>query len=148
MRCQITDEDAIVWVEDPERFDYVREWRIPTAQRRNPITAKRLGLDGRVVGYTTLRRDAPNAGQNGLFYRRIFWVKPYDRSENPDDVYKTGTPAEGVDPRTLAPGVEGQLTDRAWNGRRDHAHNEMHRESAEAIRRRQWNWEQPPLPWD
>jgi hypothetical protein len=27
-------------------------------------------------------------------------------------------------------------------------HEAMHRESAEAIRRGQWNVEQPPLPWD
>ncbi len=106
-------EDGIVWLEDPERFDYVRESRTycGTRHRRPPKHA----LDaGRMVGYSTL---APNtralAGAPGCFERRVFWVKHYDRSEDPDGVYRTGVPAEGVDPRTVRPNELGDLTERA-----------------------------------
>ncbi|GHF56250.1 hypothetical protein GCM10010504_25520 [Streptomyces griseus] len=52
----------------------------------------------------------------GRFIRRVFWVKEYDRSEQPDGTYGTAAPSEAVDPRTVAPGVWGELTERAWGG--------------------------------
>lgn len=54
----------------------------------------------------------------GYFLRRAFWLKLYDRALLPDGPYRTGTPAEGVHPRTVRPGVAGEVTDRAFYGRR------------------------------
>lgn len=110
--AELRHEDGIVWLEDIERFDYVREHVVTSAAtRRRPIP---WDGPGRRVGYSVLAAKAPNNGQPGMFTRRIFWVKDYDRSEDPGGIYKTGTPSEGVDPRTVQPGVPGQLTDRAW----------------------------------
>ncbi|MFI9190476.1 DUF6009 family protein [Streptomyces californicus] len=51
-----------------------------------------------------------------MFTRRVFWVKEHDRSEQPDGAYSSGAPSEAVDPRTVAPRVCGELTERAWGG--------------------------------
>ncbi|NJP98907.1 hypothetical protein HCN51_57465 [Nonomuraea sp. FMUSA5-5] len=47
------------------------------------------------------------------FLRRVFWVKPHDRSEDPGGIYAHDCPTEAVDPRTVAPGQEGYVTIRA-----------------------------------
>ncbi|MFF3620344.1 DUF6009 family protein [Streptomyces sp. NPDC002467] len=69
---------------------------------------------GRRVGYSVLKSDAPSGDTPGRFVRRVFRVKDYDRSEQPDGTYKRSAPSEAVDPRTVAPGVWGELTERAW----------------------------------
>ncbi|MFD7017988.1 DUF6009 family protein [Streptomyces sp. NPDC059928] len=107
-------EERIVWTEDIDGFDYVRETLTTEASTRaRPVPWHGAG---RRVGYATLKRDAPSNDSPGRFTRRIFWVKEHDRSERPDGVYKTATPSEGVDPRTVAPGVWGDITERAWGG--------------------------------
>ncbi|AZM89012.1 transcription factor [Streptomyces sp. W1SF4] len=113
----IGHEDDIVWTEDVESFDYVRETVVDNAgTRRRPVSWR--GHAGRRVGYAVLKQDAPNSdGAPGMFSRRVFWVKEHDRSEQPDGVYSTGAPTEAVDPRTVAPGVWGELTERAWGGK-------------------------------
>ncbi|WTA32210.1 DUF6009 family protein [Streptomyces chartreusis] len=40
--------------------------------------------------------------------------KEHDRSEQPNGMYRSSVPAEAVDPRTVAPGVWGEVTERAW----------------------------------
>ncbi|MFJ4939453.1 DUF6009 family protein [Streptomyces pseudovenezuelae] len=108
----IQHEQRIVWTEDIDAFDYVRESLTTEAgTRARPVPWHGAG---RRVGYSTLKRDAPSNDSPGRFTRRIFWVKEHDRSEHPSGVYKTGTPSEGIDPRTVAPGVWGELTERAW----------------------------------
>ncbi|MFJ2610230.1 DUF6009 family protein [Streptomyces sp. NPDC087425] len=112
--ADIQHEERIVWTEDMDGFDYVRETLTTEAgTRARPVPWHGAG---RRVGYSTLKRDAPNNDSPGQFTRRIFWVKEHDRSERPDGVYKTATPSEGVDPRTVAPGVWGDITERAWGG--------------------------------
>ncbi|MFD7403422.1 DUF6009 family protein [Streptomyces sp. NPDC059866] len=69
---------------------------------------------GRRVGYAVLRADAQSGAVPGKYVRRVFWVKEHDRSEQPDGLYKTSAPSGAVDPRTVAPGVWGELTERAW----------------------------------
>lgn len=112
----ISSEEAIVWLDNLERYDYVREsldcW---TPRRRGRI---RWPL-GRLIGYTELRRDAAPwmpADDIGpaAFVRRVFWVKEHDRSEQPDGIYAVGCPVEAVDPRTVTPGVLGDKTTRTW----------------------------------
>ena len=101
--ADIDAEESIVWLEDPSRYPYVRELdHIASFRSRKP----RFDLTGRMIGYATLRQDAKGYAP-GCFYRRVFWVKPYDRSEDPNGVYAHGSPIEAVDPSTVAAGVAG-----------------------------------------
>ncbi|MCJ1678319.1 DUF6009 family protein [Streptomyces sp. APSN-46.1] len=113
----IRHEEEIVWTENVDSFDYVRETLVDGAgTRRRPVSWR--GQVGRRVGYAVLKKDAPsNRDAPGMFSRRLFWVKEHDRSEQPDGVYSSGAPTEAVDPRTVAPGVPGELTERAWGGK-------------------------------
>lgn len=105
-RADLSGEVSIVWLEPPESFPYVRESVVMDAHtRRRPIPWK--NMPGRLIGYTVLHPTA-ESWTPGWFIRRAFWVKPYDRSEAPAGVYRTGCPAEGVDPLTVAPGVHGR----------------------------------------
>ncbi|MEV0090077.1 DUF6009 family protein [Streptomyces sp. NPDC050738] len=114
-REAICHEDGIIWTEDISTFDYVRQTLVVDAStRRRPVSWRG---QGRRVGYSVLKPGSPSGDSPGGFVRRVFWVKDYDRSEQPRGTYKTTTPSEGVDPRTVAPGVWGDLTDRAWGGR-------------------------------
>lgn len=110
---ELVHEDGIVWTEDIDAFDYVRqsvEFFVPS--RRRPIAWRG---SGRRVGYSVLRADAPSDDDApGRFVRRVFWVKNHDRSEQPSGAYRATAPSEAVDPRTVAPGVWGELTERAW----------------------------------
>jgi hypothetical protein len=69
-----------------------------------------------VVGYAKGGEEA--RGMAGYFLRRLFWLKLYDRALDLGGPYRTGVPVEAVDPRTVRPKVAGQLTERAYDGRR------------------------------
>ncbi|MET8923701.1 DUF6009 family protein [Streptomyces sp. NPDC004623] len=113
-RAALQHEEQIVWTEKVEDYDYVRQAVERSAStRRRPVAWTGAG---RRVGYAVLRPTAPSGDVPGRFIRRVFWVKDYDRSEQPDGTYKTTAPSEAVDPRTVAPGVWGELTERAWGG--------------------------------
>lgn len=108
----LAHEEGIVWTEDVERYDYVRQSvERSVSTRRRPVAWHGTG---RRVGYAVLRADAPSGDVPGKFIRRVFWLKEHDRSEQPDGSYSTTAPSEAVDPRTVAPGVWGELTERAW----------------------------------
>ena len=109
---QLRHEGRIVWLRDIGPLDCVREdlWQVPF-RRRAP---RKGALPGRLVGYAELRPDAP--GDNGRFWRRVFWLKEYDRDSGAGPYLRVGAPCEAVDPRTVAPGVPGELTERAWRG--------------------------------
>ncbi|MFB7370330.1 DUF6009 family protein [Streptomyces sp. NPDC056222] len=89
----------------------------PGGQRRHSASARFQAWPGGTPSW--LRRseqDAPSAPDApGAFARRVFWVKEHDRSR-PDGVYNSGALTEAVDPRTVAPGVWGELTEPAWGG--------------------------------
>lgn len=104
----IKHEAEIVWLFDPESMPYVRERVTIVSTRQRPI--KKYN-DYKVVGYAILKPDAPG---KRMFRRRFFWLKDYDRYYQPQGIYSIGTPVEGVDPLTVAPGVAGQQTDRSW----------------------------------
>lgn len=107
----LTYEDAIVWLEDIDPLDYVRELVSECFHFRQRKPAKGFS-PGRLVGYSTLGKDA--IGRNRFFTRRLFWIADHDRSEQPDGVYRTGAPVEAVDPRSVRPCIRGTLTERAW----------------------------------
>jgi hypothetical protein len=96
-------EARIVWVRPLEALPrYVRE--------EAHVIPRRVGISRRrhqgVVGYAELRPEAP-AVLPGTFRRRVFTVAPHD------PYVGGGCPCEGVDPRTVRPGVWGVQTPRA-----------------------------------
>ncbi|MEV0305108.1 DUF6009 family protein [Streptomyces prasinus] len=110
---EIRHEVALVWLESVDELDYVRQSldRLPT-RRGKPAYHR----DGRMIGYARLGPRARPSRSSGTFRRRVFWLLPHDRDTDPDGLYATGTPAEAVDPRTLAPGVKGRKTERSKGG--------------------------------
>ncbi|MBG7696627.1 transcription factor [Streptomyces sp. MC1] len=110
---QLTDEADVVWLEDPENLDYVRQAldKVPTRKGK-----PRYSRDGRLVGYTNLQAGAANDPDSGLFARRSFFLLPHDRDKQPHGPYAVGAPGEAVDPRTIEPGRVGAKTLRSQKG--------------------------------
>ncbi|MFJ8888498.1 DUF6009 family protein [Streptomyces sp. NPDC102402] len=107
---EIRDEHELVWLENVEELDYVRQSldRLPT-RRGKPAYHR----DGRMIGYAQLSPQAKASRSSGTFRRRVFWLLPHDRDNDPEGLYATGAPAEAVDPRTLMPGAKGSKTQRS-----------------------------------
>ena len=104
-------EARIVWeVDDPMALPYVRETVVRAGTRQRGVPWRG---EGKRIGYAVLKPDAPNM-RKGTFRRRLFFLKPYDRPHEPEGTYETSAPSEGVDPRTIAPGVPGKQNRRAW----------------------------------
>ncbi|MFE6894390.1 DUF6009 family protein [Streptomyces sp. NPDC057694] len=110
---EISHETELVWLEDIDQLDYVRQSldRLPT-RKAKPAYHR----DGRMVGYAVLSGTAKASRASGTFRRRVFWLLPHDRDSQPTGLYATGAPAEGVDPRTLTPRVKGYKTERSEGG--------------------------------
>jgi hypothetical protein len=110
---EIKHETELVWLEDIEQLDYVRQSldRLPTRGGK-PAYFR----DGRMVGYAVLAPKAKASRASGTFRRRVFWLLPHDRDTAPDGLYAIGAPAEAVDPRTLTPGSKGRKTERSEGG--------------------------------
>jgi hypothetical protein len=108
----LSHESRIVWLEDIGRLDYVR-----AAVYLLPFRARKPGrrnYPGRLVGFAALRPETP--GYGGRFWRRLFWLDEHDRDSGGGPYLAGGAPCEAVDPRTVAPGVPGAMTARAWGG--------------------------------
>jgi hypothetical protein len=110
---EISHETDIVWLEDINELDYVRQSidRLPTRKGRPPYRRP-----GRMVGYAILGPDAKASRASGTFRRRVFWLQPHDRDSEPEGLYANSAPAEAVDPRTLQPRVKGYKTERSEGG--------------------------------
>lgn len=106
-------ENTVVWLENPEHLDYVRQALDKTARRRGK---PRYARDGRMVGYTELDEHAEADPDSGLQLRRVFFLLPHDRDTDPDGVYNQGAPGEAIDPRTVAPRRVGAKTPRSQGG--------------------------------
>jgi hypothetical protein len=111
---QLTGEVQVVWLEDPERLDYVRQALDKVNTRRG---RPRYDRDGRLVGYTELAPDAERDPDSGFFTRRTFFLLPHDRDSDPTGDYEVGAPGEAVDPSTIEPGKVGAKTPRSQQGR-------------------------------
>ncbi|MGP3991522.1 DUF6009 family protein [Streptomyces sp. 3N207] len=109
----LTHEENVVWLENPEHFDYVRQALDKTPRRRNK---PRYARDGRMVGFTELTKDAEPDPDSGLYRRRVFFLLPHDRDSNPTGLYQEGAPGEAVDPRTIQPKHVGEKTPRSQSG--------------------------------
>ncbi|MYZ34784.1 MULTISPECIES: DUF6009 family protein [unclassified Streptomyces] len=110
---QLAHENHLVWLEDTDGLEYVRQSldRLPT-RRGRPAYHR----DGRMVGYAVLGPTARSSRASGTFLRRVFWLLPHDRDGQPDGLYASGAPSEAVDPRTIAPRVKGYKTQRSEGG--------------------------------
>ncbi|MFI9019623.1 DUF6009 family protein [Streptomyces griseus] len=109
----LADEENVVWLEDPERLDYVRQALDKTPRRRNK---PRYARDGRMIGYVELGGAAEADPDSGLYRRRVFFLLPHDRDSDPDGVYRQGAPGEAIDPRTIQPNHVGEKTPRSQQG--------------------------------
>ncbi|MFF7183011.1 DUF6009 family protein [Streptomyces sp. NPDC008121] len=121
---EIKHETELVWLEDIEQLDYVRQSldRLPTRSGR-PAYFR----DGRMVGYAILGPNAKASRASGTFRRRVFWLLPHDRDTVPDGLYRASGPSEGIDPRSLQPGTRGRKTERSEGGPPSTAMHELRR---------------------
>lgn len=104
----IAKESQLVWLEDPAAHDYVRMTELTNGWSSVP----RLGdPEYVVVGFTVVRRREADSVPPE---RRVFWLKPGDRTYSPNGPYERRCPCEAVDPRSLAPGLRGIKTQRCW----------------------------------
>ncbi|MFC8349575.1 DUF6009 family protein [Streptomyces sp. NPDC057280] len=108
--AQLTDEAEVVWLEDIDDLDYVRQALDKVTTRRGK---PRYSRDGRIVGYTNLKAGADSDPDSGLFPRRVFFLLPHDRDTEPAGPYTVGAPGEAVDPRTIEAGKVGMKTTRS-----------------------------------
>ncbi len=110
----LSNEANVVWLEDHTALDYVRQTIDKTPRRRGK---PRWLRDGRMVGYAELDDDAEADPDSGLHRRRVFFLLPHDRDQDPDGIYAAGAPGEAVDPRTIEPRAVGEKTPRSQRGR-------------------------------
>ncbi|GAA3942394.1 DUF6009 family protein [Streptomyces gulbargensis] len=106
-------EADVVWLEDTDRLDYVRQALDKTRRRNNRPPYLR---DGRMIGYALLDSTAKSDPDSGLYKRRVFFLLPHDRDSDPDGVYREGAPGEAVDPRTIEARRPGTKTLRSQKG--------------------------------
>jgi hypothetical protein len=93
-------ECKIVWLRDPDAMPYVRQSSVQRPARRGRVSL--YSRDFTVVGWSELGPDAPRFC--GAFWRRVFWLKPYDRYFEPHGTYAADEPAEAVSPRDVQVG--------------------------------------------
>lgn len=109
----LTHEVEVVWLEDPETLDYVRQALDKTPRKRS---RPRYARDGRMVGYCELDEICEPDPDSGLYRRRVFFLLPHDRDTDPLGLYRQGAPGEAVDPRTVEPRCVGAKTPRSQRG--------------------------------
>ena len=114
-REDLSNETKIVWLEDIEKFDYVREGLHRTTQRRGRISKTRFD---HLIGWAEVAKQGPGITP---YARRVWYLRSHDRYPDPEGVYATGCPAEAVDPRTVKLGVAGQWTRRCAGQKGDRA---------------------------
>lgn len=92
-------EVRLVWLAAPEQFTYLRESTYTTTRPRGPIARRFAGDGGRIVGYAEKAADG-----SGMYVRRVWWLKSYDRDLDPTGVYarRHGVyPHEAVRPSSI-----------------------------------------------
>lgn len=110
---QLAHESDLVWLEDTDELEYVRQSLDRLPSRCGKPAYHR---HGRMVGYAVLGPTARSSRASGTFLRRVFWLLPHDRDGQPEGLYASGAPSEAVDPRTLAPCTKGYKTQRSEGG--------------------------------
>lgn len=99
----------IAWVEDPRKFDYVRS--VPcyfNSRTCFPVKEmEQFEVHGDlIVGYECLRPEV-QCGLSGMFERRVYILRNYDRGQPLDEgTYEFTGPVEAIDPLTLLDGPD------------------------------------------
>ncbi|MFJ4633807.1 DUF6009 family protein [Streptomyces sp. NPDC088847] len=106
-KSDLVYERHVVWLEDPESLDYVRQALDKTSRRRGKPPYARAG---RMVGYAELDDLAEADQDSGFYRRRVFFLLPHDRDSHPEGLYRGGSPGEAVDPRTVEIKMVGEKT--------------------------------------
>ncbi len=95
-------ESSIIWTQDVTTLDFVRVATVRNARNRRG----RLRLDDpriTVVGYSKLSDGAPTDPETRHFVRRVFYLREEDSRLN-----MNAFPPSAIDPKTVAPGVQGR----------------------------------------
>jgi hypothetical protein len=90
------EDNKIIWVEDPTKYEYLRKSPMNCPSRRFPVKSmsKRIGHLYKVIGY-----ELQCKVEQGSYLFNMYWLKTYDRGtpEGLRDVYATGGyPAEAI----------------------------------------------------
>ncbi|MEA4811184.1 MAG: DUF6009 family protein [Anaerolineaceae bacterium] len=97
-------EEAIIWLEDPMKYPYLRVTEFHSLFRKNPPPKNSYYFD-RIVGYVTFHTK-PEEDCRRYTARRIFGLYKRDldwfNSGNP------GSPCEAIRPETIKVGVWGE----------------------------------------
>ena len=96
-------ENEIVWIQDLSKYKFVRTRIFFSSRRNTPPGDVTAGL---VVGFSVLGQDQKR-DLFGFFERRYFYLQPLDLQADCIYLKKHGMPAEGVNPKTVKPGVWG-----------------------------------------
>jgi hypothetical protein len=107
-------EMDIVWVKEIN-VDYVIQKIAKAGTRQRSVPVKENDSNFTRFGYAKLCADAPNTGKPYTFYRRVFYLRDWDRWKTPDGLYASSAPSAAVDPRTVSPGEIGRKTQRVWS---------------------------------
>jgi Family of unknown function (DUF6009) len=97
------EEEAIVWLDDPAKYPYLREVRTHAFFRKRRINAPNLG---HLIGYSTVKKAVPS--NCGMFDRRAWFFRDTD----PYPIGR-GYPCEAVKPSSV------QLGQASESGRAD-----------------------------
>jgi hypothetical protein len=94
-------EQSIFWLQPLSGLDFVRVAIVRRALHlRGPLLCQPPYL---LLGYSRLAAHAPRDPVTGGYVRRMFYLKPEDSQLNMNQF-----PPEGLDPRTILPGVPGR----------------------------------------
>lgn len=98
----IAHEQQIVWNDNPEKYEYLREFTVRTRAPTGDIP-ERVYRRYHVVGYSEVNPDSPHSRE---YTRRMFVIKSKDKGgEDYDGVtWENKTPAEAVVPESIAAG--------------------------------------------
>jgi hypothetical protein len=90
----------IVWLDDPLKYPYLREYNYrTTAPRKFPVKTWFRRSRYRVIGYEVAEHVK---GTGRVAYNRRFWyLKPHDRDLDPLGVYRYLSPAEAMVPSSI-----------------------------------------------
>jgi hypothetical protein len=110
----LASEVAIVWLCDPEAYDYLREASSPFVSP----TARPTGMLGRgsrlrLMAYAKVRRR-PRSEDSPHLYRRRFWYLHYDDDHLLDVGHFTRDPDEAPSEAVVPLSVEAGVVSREW----------------------------------
>ena len=93
--------EEIIWLDDPYKWDYLRECVTLTKKRDNDISQLKNHPDCyKLVGYENFRKK----GKGTVYHKHVWWLKKYDKDcLEPFPDYQKGVkkPSEAINPREI-----------------------------------------------